>query len=634
MRKHPLSLALLVLAGLLLSMVSISFAQKEYKEYNEAPVLAELVKAKELPPVEKRLPDDPFILKPVEKIGRYGGTARVFAINATDWNDLMPGLGTGDGLFGLALDGKSVEPKIASGYKFSDDLKTFYIYLRKGLKWSDGQPFTADDIVFWVQDVIHNDELTPAKPSDFSPGGKLMVAKKVDDYTVRIDFATPYPAFLAIMSTYRSWQTHMFGPKHYLKQWHIKYNPKANELAKKEGYETWAKAFSAHAQNFPTQMDLNLPRVTPWIIKESTTNRKIWVRNPYYWKVDTAGNQLPYIDRIYSEIVDSSVYQMKVISGEADFAMGNLSLDNYTLYKENEKKGDYKVLMVPGERGSEVGISLNLNEKDPVLRRIYQNVRFRQALSLAINRDEINEAIFHGLAVPRQATVVPACSFYKKEWGEAYAAYDVNRANQLLNEIGLTRRDREGFRLRPDGKPLLLVLEYVELEGPKTAVLEMVKHYWEKVGIKTVLKNQERTLFEVRVRSVEHGAMAWHIDRTTERLAYTMPIRFTPPGAESSYAYEWGRWLETGGKSGEEPPEDVKKLYQWIQEWQATPMGSKKYMEIAQKIFDFHARNIWIIGTIGMAPSPVVAKRYLKNVFVPEIGVGLQSYADQFYFEQ
>ncbi len=607
--------------------------------YNEAPMLQALVDAGVLPPVEERLPNEPIVVEPFEEIGQYGGVINVFAINPNAWNDLQPGVADYMKLFRSTRDGTTIEPNIAKGYKWSEDRKTFTIYLRKGLRWSDGAPFTADDIVFTFEDVVGNDELTPVKPSVWTPGGKLLKAIKVDNYTVRLSFAVPYPSFELIIRTWRSFQTGAYNPKHYLKRWHIKYNPKADELAKEEGYENWWQAFNYHSQNFPQQEDINLPRMLPWVMKSKTTDTIVFERNPYYWKVDPAGNQLPYIDKMVSTIVDLEVYQLKVISGQADFAYTGLSLDNYPLYKENEDSGDYRVILEPGPNGSELGLSVNLNEKDPILRKIYQDIRFRQALSLSINRDEINEAVFFGKAVPRQATVLPTTSYYKKEWGEYFAQYDPDRANHLLDEIGL-KHDKDGFRLLPDGRRLVLTVEYVELEGPETVTLEIVKEYWEAVGIKTVLKSQERTLFRVRYNSSEHGVNVWLFDVTDELLAFVISERYYPPGEEMSYAYDWGTWLLTNGKSGEEPPEDIKEYYNWWMEWKMTLPGSKEYMELAEKIFDFWGEQLWVIGTVGMVPTPYIAKNNLRNVADPkkDIAAGptayIRDFAEQLFFKR
>jgi len=614
--------------------------------YNEAPMLRTMVAAGELPPVEERLPEEPIVVEPFEEIGQYGGTAHVFAINPNAWNDLQPGISNWGGLFETSKDGKVIEPNIAKGYEWSEDLKTFTIYLRKGLKWSDGVPFTADDIVFQFEDIYGNDELTPIKPSGWSPGGELLKARKVDDYTVRLEFSIPYPLMEAKLQTYESWQTHAYSPKHYLKKWHIKYNPKADELAKEEGYDHWWEAFKLHAQNFPQQEDLNLPRMLPWIMKRKTTDTILFERNPYYWKVDSAGNQLPYIDRILSMIVDTEVYQLKAISGEADYAFHALSLSNYPLYTENEEKGDYRVILHPFPDESKLALGFNFNEKDPILRKIYHNIKFRQALSLAINRDEINELIYFGKAVPCNVAPCPSNSYYKKEWAEYYAQYDPETANRLLDEMGL-KRGKDGFRLRPDGKRLELTIEYFEIFPEYTPILELVKEYWEAVGVKVALKQMERSLFSQRSDSSDHGIMVWERGRGNEILAYVMPMVDFCHGGELSFFHDWISWAGPNpkGEQSQRPEDvvtykDVMAHYNRILKWQTTRMGSKEYMEQAEKIFDYFCKQLWCIGTVGYAPRPMIVKNSLRNVPDPTkdisgvSGIRIQDYAEQWFFKQ
>ena len=289
------------------------------------------------------------------------------------------------------------------------------------------------------------------------------------------------------MTTWNGSDWVSYHPRHYLEKWHINHNPKAEEVAKEEGFDTWWEALYAHYWWAPLT-DIDKPTLQPWVLTETTTERKVFERNPYYWKVDTAGNQLPYIDGVIAAIVDKEVYQLKVISGEADVAYVQTSFEDFSLYKENEARGDYRVIPVPGIYGSEVMFGLNQNDPDPALRTLFQDLRFRRALSLAINRAEINDIVYYGLLVPRQATILPSASFFEEEWAQANAAYDTDGADALLDEMGLTARDGDGFRIGEDGQAVLLLVEYStgELVDP-TTTLELVKEYWEAIGLKVLL---------------------------------------------------------------------------------------------------------------------------------------------------
>jgi len=576
---------------------------RKIEKFHEAPMLRVKVAAGELPPVEQRLPEEPLVVQPYEEIGQYGGTIHGIATSPDQWDDtIFTHIPT---VFYWSNDCTEIFPNYGASYEFSKDKKTITIRLRKGIKWSDGHPMTAEDILFWWEDEILNDELTPVK-TFHELAGKLPEVEKVDDYTIRLHYAAPCGARLGHFICIFAFRP---DPKHYLKKWHIKYNPRADEIAKEEGYDHWWQAFNYHVNHWASQQDVNLPVLGAWVLKERTTTRKIYERNPYYWKIDTAGNQLPYADKLITDIVsDMEVVNMKAMAGEVDFVGMPLLLENYPLFKENAKKGNYRVFLWNTTNGSECSFLPNLNHKDPVLRNIFQDVRFRQAMSLAINRDEINELVFMGTGIPRQVTVFPNASYYKEQWGKAYAQYDPAKANQLLDEMGLKWDSEHKFRLRPDGKTLAITIEFWAGEAPLTAICELVKEYWEKIGIKVALKSEERTFYEQRTAAGEHDVGVWETDRCMEGRIFSQP----PKGWFS--APQWATWFNTKGETGEEPPEVLKKYVRLIDEWQTTLMGSKEYKQLAQKVFDTFAENIWIIGTVGLAKRPIVVKNYLRNL--------------------
>jgi len=597
--------------------------------YNEAPMLRTKVAAGLLPPVEERLTEEPKVKKVVEEIGQYGGTFNAFTIDMLAWNDLDEATAGSSFLLDITMDG-SVVPDLAKGYELSDDGKSFTVYLRKGAKWSDGHPFTADDILFMFEDMHWNDHV-----STWNLYPRVDRVKKIDDYTVRFEMDEPYPVIQVIMASWPGGELCTYAPKHYLKKWHIKYNPDADELAKKEGFEHWWEAFNYHQGFMPTR-DINQPTMMPWMFKELTSTVKVFERNPYFYQVDEEGNQLPYVDRIVVTLVDQETYHMKIISGEADIAATSTSIENYAFYKEHEEEGGYRVIAVPGVVASEVALGVNQNHPNPFLRRIFQDVRFRQALSLAINREEINDTVYFGLGVPRQATTLPNSSFYKEEWGKAYTEYDPDRANHLLDEIGLTERDKDGFRLKPDGQPILMLIEYCEAHVPDATVFELIKEYWEDVGLKTMIKGLSWALFEERAANVNHIVMAGAYATTGEIAFLIEPFRPAPNGMKEAPA--WAQWLQAndavrkgkrkledfeGGKlPGEEPPEDVKQQWDRVRNQVIrTRYGSKEYMELMEKIYDYQAEKLYHIGVVGMVPHLYIVKKNIANVpeaFGPE----------------
>ena len=621
--------------------------------YNEAPMLRVKVAAGELPPVEERLPEEPKVVEPVEEIGQYGGTLYAFATGDDAWQDLTecPEVGS-TFVLELAKNAKIVGD-LAKGYELSEDAKSLTLYLRKGLKWSDGYPLTADDFLFTWEDLIKNPNVNKWNPL---PVVKRIV--KVDDYTLRFEMEKPSPGIVLKLTSWTGGFWHLFKAKHYLKKWHIKYNPNANELAKKEGFVNWWKCLSSHYMQGGSTADLDEPTVKPWVLTEHTTTYRVFERNPYFYQVDKEGNQLPYVDKIVVQNVDKEVYQMKVIDGQASVAVVNTDFENYSLYKKNEEKGGYRTIPVPGLMGTDVAFGINQNSSDPFKRKIYQNIKFRRALSLAINRKEVNNAVYYGQAVPRQATILPSTSYYKKEWGESYAQYDPEESNRLLDEIGLTKRNKDGFRLRPDGKPLLLRIEFGEIGFwaiPITS-LELVKEYWENIGLKVQLKPQTIELFEETRPASEHDIRAIRVNGE-EIHVYIVGVRvdWTEGGGEYAWGSDWADWLKArdnikkgektledyGGKlPGEEPPEKIKKLFEWGKNLApATKMGSKEYREVFQKIFDSNMENLYIIGVVGMSPVVFIAKNDIGNVykaFPPgsEWGASLYYDAQQYFFKR
>ena len=445
--------------------------------------------------------------------------------------------------------------------------------------------------------------------------------RAIDDYTVVFEFDQSYPNLLLDMIDYRATDWVYWAPEHYLKQWHIEYNEDANAKAKEEGYDTWYEALHYHANFFPAQ-DMDRPTLDSWQHKEFTTTHKIFERNPYFYIVDTAGQQLPYIDRIISTIVDAETYTLKIISGEADFAIHPLNLENFTLYKENEATGNYVVHQVPGILGGNAAYALNLNHPDPVRREIYQDIRFRRALSLAMDREEINRISFKGLAVPRQATIVSGASYYKPEWGEnhPYARFAVDEANRLLDDMGLTERDGDGFRVGSDGETILLIIEYVTGQTG-FSVHELVKEYWETVGLKTKINTQAGAVLGERRNSIQHDIMTRHVSNSSEVNNFVAKGgTFNVHSGDFSIGWDWGLWLQAnddvtagrkeladftdGAVPGEEPPDDIKEWWNILRvERPRAVYGSQEYRDLSVRFFDMLADKLYIIGTVGEARS-------------------------------
>ena len=337
-------------------------------------------------------------------------------------------------------------------------------------------------------------------------------------------------------------------------------------------------------------------------------------RNPYFHWVDIAGNQLPYVDMIDDVLTrENQVHNLKIMLGEIDLAGFSTHTEDYPLLKENEAQGNYRVELAQSMRGSEATFFPNLTINDLELRKIFQDVRFRQALSLALNRNEINELLYFGRAIPRQGAILPEVSFYKEEWGTAYTEYDPEAAMKLLDEMGL-KKDAAGNRLRADGKKISAAINVAVTEGSQVKVAELATQYWAEIGITTIVKPMSNAQLHQTVESNESDITVFHLDRCGESFGVRgNPYWACPYDAQFWTAWPWTIWFKTGGEAGEEPPESWKM---WMKDWDAwfmTEAGTPEFKEIGQKVYDFVSTELFAIGTVGMSPWVIVYNEDLRN---------------------
>ena len=593
--------------------------------FGEAPALAALVAAGELPPVADRLPDEPLVIEPLERIGTYGGDLKALAsgARAVDVDTRRPRV-----QMLVQYDLKEILPNIPLAYEFSDDASVLTFHLRNGMRWSDGEPLTSADFLFWYEDVASNAELTPANRGIWRPGGELVTVEAVDDLTVRFRFAVPHPLILHFMSMKRSdSRSFPVDPKHYLSQFHIKYNPKAGDLAKEQGHDTWVELFRAHdVRN--VQDDMDFPRLTPWVIDSvDSVGNHYFARNPYFWKIDTAGNQLPYMDRQVRVVIENQeVANLRSMAGEVHYSSFYLTLENYPLYKESEAKGNYRTVLMVNPRSSIQAYQLNLTyNEDPVLRELFNDIRFRQAMSLALNRDQINEVALLGRAIPRAWSVDPSNPFYEDWMGNYFTDYDPDRANAILDEIGL-KWDADGeFRLRPDGKRLDIILEYRPTEGPKATINQLASNHWKAIGVNVIVKEGSDELVLTRMRANQMQMSSHHYGRNTGHGMFTeFPGWFAPPWFGSGRP--WAQWYASGGEQGERPPDDVLHIYEVAEELAKEPAGTERWLELGRDIAGSNVRGLYSIGTVGITFQPAIFHSSLVNA--PREGV----YAADFDF--
>jgi peptide/nickel transport system substrate-binding protein len=613
----PMGFATVLAVCLVVALAQLAPARAQGSRFREAPALAEQVRAGKLPPVEQRLPEEPLVVPVAEKVGEYGGVWRRAFLGPADSNNYVRVVY--DGLFRFTPDGAEIEPKVAAGAKSSADFKVWTILLRKGARWSDGAPFTADDIMFWYRDVLLNKDLMPSLPSWIgNADGTPAKAEKVDDYTVRFTYNEPATLFLTEVANQDGPdQTYaMFLPAHYLKKFHPAYTAKeeVDRLAQAASFKTWTELFFAKAK--PAQ-NPERPTMAAWVPVTRVSDPVFTVRrNPYYIGVDTAGNQLPYIDEVrFTYFADQQALNLSAIAGNFDMQARHIQMTNYPVFKEQEKAGKYRVITWPTFGGSDAVIGFNMTyNTDPEVGRLIATKDFRIALSLAINRDEIKESVFLGLGEPRQGVPAPWHPYFPgKEWAAKYTGFSRDEANRMLDQLGLAKRDAQGIRLMANGKPATIEIGVVPAFGAWPDVAQLVARDWEAVGIKTVVQIRERALhFKMRDAN-ELMAEIWNQDTTA--FPFTGNAKFDPRNPFLMLGPQYRRWLTSGGKEGVEPIEPIKRIMQLVDT--ARTVGRDGQVQAAQELFRIWADNVFEIGTVGLTPmvqGVVVVNSKLHNV--------------------
>jgi len=602
--------------SMIFSTMPTSFAQKKYKE---APMFTDLVKAGKLPPVEERLPENPRVVKVRKEIGKYGGTIRYAELG---WQvnvcfSVLEPLIEGDPTFSTNL-----VPNLLEKFEADKDYKTFTFHLRKGMRWSDGVPVTTDDVLFKWNDVYLNKELTPVFPRDLTVRGKMPTLEIIDKYSFRIKFPESYGSFLQWVSYHYRHYTWILVPSHYMKKFHVKYTPltKLAPLIKKEGYGKgeWYKLFSKKQSGlspWDINADKDAPVLTPWKFEKLLApNVRSFVRNPYYWKVDEAGNQLPYIDRIRAELFkDSKVILSKVIAGEVDLQPEMVSFKDLPIVKEFAEANGYKIMIFHNWMGTWVQYFPNLTHPDLVWRKIINDARFRQALSLAIDRKAISDTIFLGFAKPVQVSLLENSKFVEPEFFTAYAEYNPKKAESLLDEMGL-KRGPDGWRVRPDGKRLTLPVEFFEVNPYGVPVTEMVVKYWRDIGIDASMKIILSTLWFTKNEANETVMSVWHACAATDKEVILNGSWLTPAawGTITGWGPLWAKWYLTGGKEGEEPPPKIKELFNYRDTMLYSP-NPEEVEKAGKALCRSQAENIWRIG-VGDAPVVCIINKDLGNM--------------------
>lgn len=587
-------------------------------KYKEAPMLAELVKAGKLPPVEERLPKNPLVVTNGKEIGQYGGNWRMGLRGGTD-DASMIRIFTYEAPLRWSVNWDAVEPNIVDKYEISPDATQYTLHIREGMKWSDGKPFTSEDIMFWYNDVALNKELSPTPHSLLKAGGEVGKLEKIDDYTVKFTFKQPYGLFEQYLAHVEGYQWWCYQ-KEYSSQFHINYVDKAklDEMAKAGGYASWVQLFQGKAmcQAAGLYGVKGRPTLHAWITEEpylGNATQVTFVRNPYYWKVDPQGNQLPYIDKItFTVFQDVPAMLLKATNGEIDFQMRHYNtLDNKAVLFDNMAKGDYHIFDLTDAANNKIIIHFNLTHKDPAKRAVFSNKDFRIGMSYAINRQEIIDTVFVGQAKPWQPAPLEGTPFYNEQLAKQYLEYDVAKANEYLDKAGL-KKGADGMRTLPDGKPLTIVLEIANANVAEVDTGNMLSKYWKAVGVNVEAKPVDRTIMYNHKDGNDLDAMLWQGDGGINPM---MDMRaYFPYSTESAYAVPWALWYSgaTGGLV-EEPPAEVKEIMALFDKVKGT-VGFENQVAVMKELLQKSADYFFCIGILTPPDSYGTVKNNFKNV--------------------
>ncbi len=575
----------------------------------ETPMLESEVEAGKLPPVALRLPRSPRVIKlegPGVMPGKHGGTMHMLIGRARDVRMLA--------VYGYSrLVGYNrkfeIVPDILESMTVVDE-RIFTLKLRKGHKWSDGRPFTTEDFRYFWEDVANNTELSPAgPPSDMLVEGEAPKFEVLDDVTVRYTWSHPNPEFLPRLAG--ASPLYIYRPSAYLKKFHNKYSPKVVEAGgKKRG---WASIHN-RKDNMYRFDNPDLPTLEPWINTTSPpADRFVAIRNPYFHRVDEAGRQLPYADRIEMAIADSKLIPAKAGSGEADLQARDLQFSNYTFLKKSEKRNNYRTLLWRSAIGAQFALFPNLNVNDPIWRRLLRDARFRHALSMAIDRSLVNQVIYFGLATEGNNTVLPDSPLYEKRYQDQWAKYDRKAANKLLDELGL-KRGEGGVRRLPDGRPLEIIVETAGESTEQTDVLALIRETWQEVGIKLFAKPIQREALRNRIFSGQTLMSVWTGLENGIPTADMSPDALAPTSQQQLQWPKFGQYFETSGKTGERPDMPrVVELAKLRTDWRAAVTQVER-AAIWHRMLDIHASEQFTIGVISGVPQPVIVRETLRNV--------------------
>ena len=584
---------------------------------DEPPALADRVASGDLPPLDERLPSEPQTVTGPDGVGTYGGQLRFGLRGSSDYNHILRIVGP-QGLVRWNPDYTELVPNVAESYEVNTDATEFTFNLRDGMKWSDGEPFTADDILFNINDLVLNADYAPTPPR-YMAGGEPLSVEKVDDYTVKVKFAAPYGDFLAELASPLGQHPVLYA-KHYCQQFHPAYAQDIDKVIADNGAGDWRNLFQQKCGDIELSArwgNPDRPTLDPWVVTEpyvGAATRVVMERNPYFWQVDEEGQQLPYIDTLVAPIAqDTESLVLQIIGGNIDFALRHIDAPaNRPVLAENREKGDYHFFEASSVGGSNMVINLNLTSKNDDLRELFNKKDFRIALSLGMDRQEIIDTVLFGQGEPWQQGPFEDHPNYNEHISKQYLEFDPDKANALLDGLGL-ERGSDGVRRMADGQPVHFQIDVIPtLQPEQVDMLEMISQQWADLGVDMDVNPIERTFFYERTsNSNDHDAAVW--GGQASWVPGEIPQQIVPVHHDSRWGIPWSQWYNSAGAKGEEPPASVKKRMELYDAAKATVDPEKRHALI-EEIADIAADEFEVFSVSKAMPTYGIVKNDLRNV--------------------